>query len=1118
MKISDAAIERPRMVLVGTIIVLLLAVYAAMFTPVQLGPAITKAVVLVAIPYPDAKPTETENEIVRKVEDALTELQSVDFIASTSMRGSAVTQVVFLDGVTPDEGRREVKDLIDRVRNELPAGREVQPFVTDIDFENMPLMLLNIRAPAGFDERSLKTIAEDVQEQIETVDGVANTQLFGGKEREVQVNVDPDLSHEYGVTLSQLRQALAAFHAEVPAGSFETADFNRSVRNETKLRGVDDIAEAVIRNQEGRVIRVKDVAEVVDGYRRVLNGAEFDGEPGAVIIVNKEAGINTLGAARAVKAMVENLREQYPDLRFDTTRDASGEIWVMFRVLGSSAIFGAMLVLIILAWTMGLRISVLVLTAIPFSMAVALVFLYAAGIPVSNMVVFSFILVLGMVVDGAIIVAENIHRHIERGEDPVEAAKTGIAEVGIPVIAADLTTIAAFLPMLLVPGIMGDFMSVMPKVVSVALAGSILVDHFIIPTLAARWYRKREVEHVPTVDANGVAMRVRPKLDPFTKAYAGVLKFSLENRVFVLVWMLIACWGAKLLIGELGFKFFPSSDRGQFIVKYELPLGYSVDQTLAASRVITEPLRRWEATGALQHYVTSVGSSGALAMRVDEDAAAGPEFGQVQVQMLPPMDRNVTQGEVIHYLRENIQPLPGMIFSVEEVEDGPPGGAEVSVRLTGKDLDQLGAIVERITARIAEIDGTVDVSTDYRPDAPELVVEPKSDIIGLFGMTDAMVAEAVQIAIAGDNRIQITLDDEDVDLRIQLAPEHQRSPKELGRVMLTGAGGQMTTIGSVADLSRGSGLFSINRYDRNRAVVAKCNVDDPRTPAEVFALLAKDILPDLGFRPVEGGAKTIEGFSKAYFGGSATPAEGLQAEFTGENDERDKNFGYLLWSMLLAVVLITAILAIQFNSFRQSAIVMTAVPLSFIGVVLGMWACGFPFSLATFIGLVALTGIVVNDAIVLVDFTNQARARGMGVNHALMEAGINRLRPVLLTTVTTIGGLLPLLLNISGGAEFWQPLTGAVIFGLGFATILTLVVIPCCYLLAYNIPVWIWTAFATLFLAAICFSVGSASSSSEVIGSLASAVILVGGGAIVTGMLIRTLRNGEPAIWVSNPA
>ncbi|MCG8449674.1 MAG: efflux RND transporter permease subunit, partial [Pirellulales bacterium] len=473
MLISSQAIDHPRFVLISTILVLLTALYAAMFTPVQRTPAITKAVVLVAIPYPDSLPSEAENDITRKVEEALTELQSVDFIASTSLRGASISQVIFLDGVDPDDARREVKDLIDRIRNELPFGREVQPNVTDIDFDSAPLMLVTLAGPPGFDERALKKIAEEVEETIAEVDGVANTQLFGGKQREIHVNVNPDLMSQYGITLGQLRQALNDFNAKIPAGAFDTAKIDRTVRNESKFRDLDDIREAIVSSTDEKVIYVRDIAEVIDSHRRLQNVAQFDGKDCATILVNKEADINTLGAARAVNALMEDLRQQYPDITFSTSRDTSQEIWLMFRVLGSSALFGAMLVLVILAWSMGLRISILVLIAIPFSTAVALVFLFFAEIPISNMVVFSFILVLGMVVDGAIIVAENIHRHIERGEDPVSAAKTGIEEVGLPVIAADLTTVAAFLPMVLVPGIMGDFMGVMPRVVSVALLGPV---------------------------------------------------------------------------------------------------------------------------------------------------------------------------------------------------------------------------------------------------------------------------------------------------------------------------------------------------------------------------------------------------------------------------------------------------------------------------------------------------------------------------------------------------------------------------------------------------------------------------------------------------------------------
>ncbi|MAT69872.1 MAG: hypothetical protein CMJ58_10145 [Planctomycetaceae bacterium] len=1063
MKISSAAVDHPRVVLMGTILVLLLAMYSAAFTPVQRTPAITKAVVLVAVPYPDAQPSESENEVARKIEETLESLQSVDYIASTSLRGASITQVIFLDGVDPDDAKREVKDLVDKIRNELPLGREVQPEVTKIDFENAPLMLVTLSGPPGYDERALKEIAEEVEEKIASqVEGVSSTQLFGGKEREIHVNVNPHLLAQYNLTLGQVRTALQDFNAKIPAGALDTGRYDATLRNESKFRGIEDIREAIVASVDGKAIRVADVAEVLDANRRELNYSQLNGRNCATIIVYKESDINTLGAARAVKALVDDLDDQYGDIEFTTSRDASEEIWVMFRVLGSSAVFGAMLVLVILAWTMGLRISILVLIAIPFSTAVGLIFLYFSGIPISNMVVFSFILVLGMVVDGAIIVAENIHRHIERGEDPVTAAKLGIEEVGLPVLAADLTTVAAFLPMLLVPGIMGDFMGVMPKVVSVALLGSVIVDHFVIPTLAARWYR----QHVPVSDESAVfaavssstgipagaptaAARVRPNLGFGTRVYASILRWSLENKASVLVLCFLAMVGAVVLWGKLGFIFFPTSDRGQFIVKYELPLGYSIEETLAAADVITEPLKKWERRGVVRQYVTAVGSSGGLSVRVDDDAATGPEFGEVTVDLLPPLDRDVHEQEVIADLRRSIEPLPGMKFTVKEIEDGPPGGADVAVRFTGDDLDQLGRLGKEVARRMAEVRGAVDVSTDYRDDNPEVIIEPKPEILGLYGMTDAMIARAIQVIFAGDSQIELTLDDEDVTLRLQLAPEYQSDLHAAEGLLLTAPDGKRTTIGEVVDIRRDAGLFAINRYERKRAVMARCNVVEPTLPDDVFQVVREEILPSLGFR-----ASATD--PMAFNGTPTTASEGVQATFTGENEERDKNFRILTYSMVIGVVLIFGILVGQFNSFRQAAIVMMAVPLSFIGVVLGMWAFGFAFSLATFIGLVSLTGIVVNDAIVLVDFANQARKRGLPVREALIESGINRLRPVLLTTVTTIGGLLPLLLNISGGAEFWQPLTAAIVFGLAFATVLTLIVIPVCYSVSYGLPRWVW--------------------------------------------------------------
>lgn len=1046
--LTDQAVDRPRVVIVLTLLMLAVAGFAAMRIPVQRTPAIHTAIVMVAVPYPGAQPTEVEDRVTRKIEEALQRLNNVDFVASTSMRGSSITQVIFLDGTPSDKARNDVEHLVNEVRRELPLGREVQPSVIALDFESAPIMLVTLTGPASFDERALKQIAEDAQDKLETVPGVANTQLFGGREREIHVNVNPDLLSQYNLSLNEVRNTLANFHAEMPGGSLDSKEFDLQVRSEAKFRGVDDIREAVVSEREGRLVRIEDVAEVQDTYRRLINFAQLDGRDSATIIVNKEADINTLGTAAKVKAQVEQLQQQYPHITFSCTRDISTDIAFMFQTLGSDAIFGAMVVLVILAWSMGMRIAFLVVTAIPFSSAVAFVFLYVAGYAVSNMVIFAFIVALGMVIDGAIIVSDAIYRRLESGEDPVAAAKNGTHEVAVAVFAADMTTVAAFLPMLLVPGIMGDFLGVLPVVVCMALCGSLLVDHFLVPVLAARWYR----DYVPTSRRpHGAektsADRVERLWAPFYRAYAGLLSYCLDHRGIVLLSSGFAlAWAALMLeLGLIGFTFFPPSDRGQFEIGFELPLGYSIEQTAEAAKAITEPLRDLEKTGELKHFVTAIGSSAGLAARLDSDPASGPEFGRVMVELVPATNRNRHESKIINELREKIQPVPGMTYRIEQIEEGPPGGADVAVRLSGKDLDQLGRIARRLMEKIRALPGTVEARTDYRSDSPEIVIEPNPAVVGLFGMSEMDVARAVQTAVLGDTTIELTLDDEDVTLRLQATPEYQRYEGDLARLMITGPTGRRATIGELASIRRDSGLYSVNHRDALRAVVVASDVraDQGVIPDHIFDKLRKKLLPELGFAAVPGN-------NMEFLGEPATDVEGIRATFTGENEERDEGFASLLWSMIVGIVLIITILVVEFNSFRQAAVVMATVPLSFVGVVFGMWVCNFPFSLASFIGLISLTGVVVNDAIVLVDFANQARARGLGIRDSLMEAGNKRARAVVLTMLTSIGGMLPTFFNITGGGEFWQPLTGAIIFGLLFSAMLTLVVIPVCYSLAYN--------------------------------------------------------------------
>ncbi|MEK6234630.1 MAG: efflux RND transporter permease subunit, partial [Planctomycetales bacterium] len=527
--------------------------------------------------------------------------------------------------------------------------------------------------------------------------------------------------------------------------------------------------------------------------------------------------------AGLIKEKVAELRLKYPHVEFSATRDVSEEIHLMFSILGSSALFGGALVLVILCATMGFRVAALVLTAIPFSTAVAIIFLYAMDVPVSNMMIFSYILVLGVVVDGAIIVAENIYRHLERGETPVEAAKKGIDEVGIPVLAADLTTVAAFLPMLLVPGIMGDFMGVMPKVVAVALLGSVLVDHFLIPVAASMWpqrIRSRQQPATPSdpeTPSNSTSnpskagsfsrnlflpMTMVARL--FAAAYEATLRFSLSQRWVIVIGCGYAVGWAYLMIqsGAIHLDFFPPSDRGQFEVNFETPLGYSIEETARAAKTITDPLLELRETGELKHIVTALGSSSAIAGALHGDNALGPEFGKILVELVPATERERHQDVIINELRNKIRPYPGMKFSIRSVQEGPPGGSAVELRLLGDDLDRLGDLANQLTEDLRGLKATVDVRTNYRPDNPEIVIDPDSDVLGLMGMTKLQVAEYVSAAVLGDSRLEMILDDEEIPIRIQMVPEFQQSPEDIRRLMIVTREGRRMTVGELGEVRR----------------------------------------------------------------------------------------------------------------------------------------------------------------------------------------------------------------------------------------------------------------------------------------------------------------------------
>ncbi len=1019
MKLTDKAIQKPRITLMAAAVLLLAGAFSLARIPVEQNPRLRIPVIFVVVPYPGAAPDEVEDQITRKVEKEIRGIEGVDEIRSVSQDGAGVVIVEFDDSVEIKSARRDVQQAVDKVAPEFPGETE-KAIVRDIAFDDLPIIQISIYGPVGLPE--LKRIAEAWQEPLESITGVRGVEIFGGLTREVTVEADPQRLNRYGISLATVARSIARQHKNLPGGRIDLGNTELRLRTLGEYEGPDQIRDAVARMGHKRVL-VSDLAEVDPwGHERVTSISRINGLPGVTLLIKKRSQINTLNTIRQIKEKVQELEGALPSgVQVAFTSDQSREIGYMVSQLSGSALFGSLLVIVLLCWAMGGRNAFLVGLAIPGSLLAGFVFLHLYGIVFSTICIFSLILILGMVVDGAIIVGENIVRHLEMGKLPRQASHDAMREIGFAVFSADLTTVAAFLPLLFVTGVTGQFMSVMPKVVAFTLLGSVIVDHYVLPVVASLLMKQRGAWAVGEPEKMGFVQRVVQGL------YARVLASSLRHPFVVigLLGMVTAAAGVVLVSGVLGSEFFPKVDVGRFSINVEMPSGSSIDRTNVACRAV-EQVVLGLGKDELRNVVTTIGETGALNTDLREGGKSGPEHGRVMVELLQQVHRERLQKDIVNEVRHKLAGLvPGAKIHIYERREGPPVGSEIAIRLFHDDLDVLASASRKAERMMRESDFAKDVKNDLTLGRPELRVEVKRQMAALYGITAAQVAQVVATAYQGEKAAQMTIGDDEVDIRVRLSARSRADLETLHRLVLETPTTQIP-LGEVAHIELADGLSEINRYNLKRTATLRC-ASTERYDTEEATLLLK--------RSLESARERGE-----------LPKE-LQIEYGGENEEQDEALASLRSAMGLAVLVVLSILVFQFNSFRQAFVILATVPLAMLGVVFGLLITGYKVGFLPFIGVVSLTGIVVNDAIVLVDFANQARGRGLGVVEALLAAGKTRLRPVILTTLTTIGGLLPLAFNISGGGGFWAPLCWSIISGLAMALLLTLVVVPVLYLL-----------------------------------------------------------------------
>jgi multidrug efflux pump len=843
--------------------------------------------------------------------------------------------------------------------------------------------------------------------------------------------VDPARAVGYGISLADLAQIAFQENVNVPAGSMELGQGKYLMRVPGEISGPDDLRDLVVKRGETGVVYLRDVAEITEGFKDPENYARLDFEPSVSLVIKKRAGTDVVQVSDRLRGLLDEAAKRLPqELRIEITLDESLRIDDMFWQLLNSILSGLILVFLVIFVFLGFSNAFFVSLAIPFSMLITFVVMLINGMTFNMVSLFSLMVALGMLVDNGVVVVENIHRYITMGHSRVEAAKLGAAEVAWPIIGSTATTVAAYFPLIFWPGMMGSFMSLLPKTVIVCLLASLFVGLVVNPALASRWastrVSKSEREH---------------RESWIIRQYGRVLNSALQWRlvsvagISVIIITIVGIWAA-----EAQFEFLNKVEPDRANINIEMAQGTNLEATDAVAEHIERVVS--EDREFLDYISTSVGSRGASVregMPGTSTNASSSHIGRVALVFPEQDEQKVAPSKIINSLRNAFVDVPGAEVRIGLTAMGPPPAPPVNVELSGEDFVVLGQLAAEVKRRIFDVNGLVDMHDDLERGKPEVRVIVDRQQAKLAGLSTQYIGSTVQAAVHGRKAGEYRVGDDEYDVTVKFPEWFRNDISHVQGMALVNPLGQSIPFSSVASLEYGVGPGTITRVDRRRTVTVIAEAEGRPGP-EVLADV-RERLADLQLPP------------------------GYALSYTGEQQNIDESAQFMVRAFVVALLLISLLLILQFNSLIQPAIIMSTVVLSLGGVFLGLEVFGLPFGfMMTGIGCISLSGIVVNNGIILVDFINVLRREGVALHEAIVTAGKLRLRPVLLTAGTTVLGLVPLAFGISidfanmeldmGGAqaEFWKSMAVALMFGLTFATVLTLVIVPVLYSLSVTVP------------------------------------------------------------------
>ncbi|QZY53578.1 efflux RND transporter permease subunit [Crassaminicella profunda] len=1014
MNLSKISVNRPVTTLMFMLIAILLGGVCLNLLPIDLYPEMEIPVAIVSVNYSGAAPEEIETLITKPIEQSVATVSKLKNLSSYSREGSSIVVVEFESSADMDMAALEMREKVDLVKGALPDDAST-PLVLKIDPNAQPIIQLGISS--DMEKGKLQSLIEDeISSRFERIDGVASVDSYGGNEREVKIEVDQDKLSGYGLTLTQIQNILRAENLNLPGGKVSKGEKELLARTTGEFKTVDEIKAVPIVLKNGDIIKLSDIANITLDYKDIESLIRVNEKNALGIGIKKQSVANTVKVAEKVLQEVSSIEKDYPQLNIVVGVDQSEFINKSINNVTKNAVVGGFLAVVILyLFLRNIRSTFIVGIAIPVSIIATFALMYFGDLTINLISLGGLALGIGMLVDNSIVVLENIYRLREEGLSRKDAAMKGAKEVGMAVFASTMTTIAVFLPIVFVEGFTSIVFKQLSFTVTFSLLASLIISLTVVPMLSSKILKVGEVkERKHTGISLGRILDIFSNfIDHVANFYSKLLKFTLGHRKITIFIGLAIFISSIALVGMVGAEFFPKEDEGMFSVKIEVPFGTSLENT---DEIVSKVENIVKNIPEKEKVFTIVSSNFGF-------SSSASNSSTVMCALKDQKDRKRSTEDIVNEVREQVSIISGANISVSEASSmgggGGGQGAAIEIEIKGDDIQTLKSIGEDFEKITKAVPGTADVSLDTEEGEPEARVLLDREVASHYGITTYDLANILKAAVDGVKATNFKYDGDEIDVNLSLDDHVKDSIENMKQILIKSPTGIVVPIGQIADIEYGNSPTQIKRINQVRTVTVS---------SQLYGRDLKSVTDDI----------------KKEFENYPLPS-GYRYNFTGQQEDMMEAFSSLAKALLLSIILVYMILASQFESLLHPFTVMLSVPFALSGGLIGLFITRRSLSVPAFIGVIMLAGIVVNNAIVLVDYINQLRANGIERKQAIIQATATRFRPILMTTLTTVLGLMPLALGIGEGASTQAPMATVVVGGLTLSTVLTLAFIPVVY-------------------------------------------------------------------------